>query len=144
MPRVNRSQLEPYGVFHVTSRGVGRMAIVDDEADGQLFLRFLRRSAGRFGWDVHAYCLMTNHFHLIVEGATGALSGGMQLLNWSFARRFNDRRGRAGHVFESRFRAAVIADDDYYERACAYVWNNPVAVGLVDAPDDWPWSGRLR
>jgi REP element-mobilizing transposase RayT len=142
--RVPRSHLPPAAIFHVTTRGVGRMAILREDIDGRSFTGFLVRSSSRFEWQVHAYCLMTNHFHLVVEAATERLSQGMQSLNWSFARRFNDRYDRTGHVFEGRFRTRLIEGDAYLERACTYVWNNPVAVGLAATPDDWPWSGRLE
>ena len=87
------------------------MAIMRDEIDGDAFVHLLRRAATRFGWALHAYCLMTNHFHLVVEGETDRLSAGMQALNWTFARRFNARYCRTGHVFEGRFRTRSVLDD---------------------------------
>lgn len=119
------------------------MAIMRDELDGDAFVHLLRRAATRFGWALHAYCLMTNHFHLVVEGETDRLSAGMQALNWTFARRFNARYCRTGHVFEGRFRTRSVLDDPALGRVCAYVWNNPVAVGLVATPDEWRWSGSI-
>jgi REP element-mobilizing transposase RayT len=119
------------------------MDIVRDDYDRTAFVRLMRGSAADFEWRLHAYCLMTNHFHFVVEAVTIQLSAGMQVLNWSLARRFNERYERFGHLFESRFRARLVERDEHLRNACEYVRNNPVAVGLVERADDWPWSGGL-
>jgi len=119
------------------------MDIVRDDYDRHAFIRLMRGCTADFEWRMHAYCLMTNHFHFVVEAVTTQLSAGMQVLNWSLARRFNERYDRVGHLFESRFRTRLVGSDLYLQNACEYVWNNPVAVGLVARPDDWPWSGGL-
>jgi putative transposase len=140
-----RSLLPPEGIYHVTTRGVSRMDIVRDDHDRARWCRFAEGIGERFLWACHAYCLMNNHFHLVVEAALDDLSRGMAQLNGRWARRFNERYDRTGHVFEARFEARVIADEDYYDAAVRYVLDNPVRAGLCARGADWPWSGgRLR
>lgn len=141
MPRPLRSTF-PYGVYHLTSRGVdGRVIFVDDD-DRSYFVHLLRRVTERYGWKLHVYCLMGNHFHLIVECGQPALSKGMERLNGLHASGFNARHGRVGHLFQRRFESRLIADDDYLEHACEYVLANPVRAGLCTRAAAWLWSGR--
>jgi len=139
MPRPLRSTF-PYGVYHLTSRGVDGRPIFMDDDDRLLFVQLLLRVAHRFGWMLHAYCLMGNHFHLIVECGQPALSKGMERLNGLHAAGFNARHGRVGHLFQHRYESRLIADDAYFEEACRYVYLNPVRVGLCTRPEVWPWS----
>jgi putative transposase len=143
MPRVLRSVL-PDGVFHVTARGVARSQIFRDEEDYELFRRQLLRVAAKFDWVLHAYCLMPNHYHLIVEAERPKLSRGMQRLNAGYASAFNERHGRVGHLFQGRFGSRVIDDHEHFERALAYVANNPVAAGLCGEEETWPWMDMAR
>lgn len=131
----------PGGYYHLTARGNnGRPIFLDDE-DRSTFVRLLGRIAVRFALDVHAWCLMTNHYHLVVATRTGEISPAMQYLNGEYARAFNERHGRTGHLFRARFRASEIAEDEHLERACLYVVLNPVRAGVVSRPQHWPWSG---
>ena len=143
MPRPQRL-LFPYGVWHLASRGVdGRVVFMDDD-DRRLFLIYLCRFVREFGWTLHVYCLMGNHFHLIVECGQPALSHGMERLNGAYATHFNARHRRVGHLFQRRFESWPIEDDAYLENAISYVRNNPVCAGLCSRADAWPWSGGLR
>ena len=94
-------------------------------------------------WHCHAYCLMNNHYHLLVECELAALSMGEHRLNGIYAQRFNRRHDRVGHLFQERFHAQVIRDDEHFANACEYVWNNPVRAGLCVEAREWPWSGRF-
>ena len=129
--------------YHVTSRGVARSDIFLDDEDRAAFVGLLRRIGRARGWTCHAYCLMNNHFHLLLATEIERLSSGMQLLKGRYARGFNDKYRRVGHLFQGRFDARVLRDDEHLGAACLYVWNNPVAVGLCDRVDEWPWSGRF-
>ncbi len=130
-----------YGFWHITSRGVDGRAIFMDDDDRLLFLALLVRTIERFGWRCHAYCLMGNHFHLVIECGQPALSDGMERLNGLYASSFNHRYGRAGHLFQRRFESKAIADERYLATVCDYVWANPVRVGLCAHRRDWRWGG---
>ena len=138
MPRVARRDL-PDGMFHVTGRGVAREAVFRDGIDYADFERQLLKVRDEFEWTLHAYCLLPNHYHLIVETSRSDLSSGMQRLNGRYAQRFNQRYDRVGHVFQNRFKSYVIDSEEHYERAVAYVLANPVEAGLCKRSEDWPW-----
>ena len=138
MPRVARSVL-PDGIFHVTARGNAREVIFRDGIDFADFERRLLEVRDRFAWTLHAYCLLPNHYHLIVGTSRLDLSTGMQRLNGRYAQRFNERYERVEHVFQNRFKSYVIESEEHFERALAYVGENPVEAGLCERSDDWPW-----
>jgi putative transposase len=141
VPRLPRYVLPPRGVYHVTSRGVARTAISRDDDDRRYFLVLLAREVRREGWDSRAFCLMPNHYHLIVHTTLGSLSRGLQRLNGELAMSFNERYKRWGHLFGDRFAAFTIRDDEHLASAIEYVLGNPVRAGLCRHPSDWPWSG---
>jgi putative transposase len=142
MPRIPREQL-PDGIYHVTQRGTGQIAIVHDDIDRLVFVRQLLDVVRRFGWLCYVYCLMDNHFHLVVETERLWLSGGMHRLDFLHAQRFNRRYERVGHLFQNRFGVRVVEDDDDLAAVCVYVLSNPVRAGLCERIEDWPWSGGL-
>jgi putative transposase len=141
MARLPRHLLPPAGVYHVTSRGVARSAISRDDDDRRYFLVLLAREVRREGWDCHVFCLMPNHYHLIVATTVESLSRGLHRLNGDLATAFNERHTRWGHLFGDRFAAFAIRDDEHLTNACEYVLNNPVRAGLCKHPRDWRWSG---
>ncbi len=128
-------------MFHVTSRGVAGSALFCDETDRVVFLVELTRTARAFLWTCHVYCLMTTHYHLLLETTRDGLSRGMQRLNGLYAQRFNARHGRRGHVFEQRFQAYAVEGQDHFAAASQYILDNPVKAGLCERFDQWPWSG---
>jgi len=142
MSRLPRNVLGD-GVFHVTARANDAGALFRDDVDRHRFVALLARTASVFRWTCHAYCLMTTHYHLLLETTQESLSGGMQRLNGVYAQGFNRRHSRKGHVFEERFSAYVIDTDEHFVAACQYVLQNPVRGGLCDRADDWSWSGGL-
>ena len=142
MPRMPRS-FEPGGYYHITARGNNGQDIVVDDDDCATFVVLASRMAARFRLDVHAWCLMTNHYHLIVEAKSGDVSAAFHYLNGRYARHFNERHGRTGHLFGGRFRATVLEDERHFESACAYVLLNPVRAGLVPTAEDWRWAGAV-
>jgi putative transposase len=141
MPRAPRCVLPPEGVYHVTARGVARQDIVRDDHDRLLFRRQLTLARRRHHWLVYAWCLMTNHYHLVVACDLERLSRGMHLVKFRHAQAFNARYDRVGHLFQGRFDARVIEGDEHFTTVCAYVFDNPVRVGLCDARTEWPWLG---
>jgi putative transposase len=139
MPRVIRSQL-PDGCFHVTTRGVDGTEIYVDVPDRLSFLSEFAMVATTHGWECHALCLMTNHYHFVIEAAVAALSAGMQRLNGEYAAAFNQKYGRTGHLFGGRFTTRVVDSDRYLVKVCLYVVNNPVRAGLCEHASEWRWS----
>ena len=143
MPRRPRSVLPRYGVFHVTVRGVARQNIVRDEVDRDDLVARVIDAEVRFGWLLHAYCVLDNHFHLVVECLLDRLSTGMHRLNGMYAQRFNNRHERCGHLFQERFATRLVGDDEYLTDVCAYVLDNAARAGLCAFGERWRWSGGL-
>jgi REP element-mobilizing transposase RayT len=139
MGRPHRVQIEN-GLYHVTIRGNRRGLVFLGEDDYLLFLRLLRRVVRRFGWEVHAYCLMPNHYHLLFTTPDPNLSAGMCLLNGHYARAFNDIHHLTGHVFERRFHAVLVKTEEHLIVLSAYIALNPVIARLVDRAEDYLWS----
>jgi len=129
------------GIFHVGARGAGRIPIFLDDDDRRLFLALFAHVVVRFDWRCYAFCLMGNHYHLIVDARREQLSAGMQVLNGVHAQTFNGRYRRWGHLFGERFWSQAIVTEEQLVSTCAYVVNNPVRAGLCAEPEDWPWSG---
>src|SRR5207245_8753234 len=118
VPRALRSEL-PDGCVHVGARGVGGSPIYRDDDDRLAFLAMLVLCVRLYGWTVHAYCLMTNHYHLILETTVPQLSAGMELLNGEHAAAFNQKYGRKGHLFGGRFHSWIIKDDQHLTNTIA-------------------------
>ena len=139
MGRLPRSAL-PGGTFHVYCRGVAGCPIFPDNADRSFFLTNLKLCERRHRWVCHAFTLLSTHYHLVLGTNLAELSAGLHRLNGRYAREFNKRHGRFGHVFAERFSARLIESEQYLYDACAYVVSNPVRAGLCDRVEDWPWS----
>jgi putative transposase len=144
MPRPLRIQYEG-ACYHVMSRGDRLEAIFADKRDRAEFLRTLGQTCAKTGWQVHAYCLMTNHFHLVVETPQPNLSLGMKWLLGTYTQRFNRRHRHWGHLFGGRYKAQLIDErsEEYLRVACDYVHLNPVRAGLVKKNqrlESFPWS----
>jgi putative transposase len=133
----------PGAVYHVTTRGNERKAIFQDEQDRETFLRTLHHVIDRYHWVCDAYCLMNNHYHLLVETPDGNLSKGMRQLNGVYTQLFNRRHRRIGHLFQGRYKAILIQKDSHLLEASRYVVLNPVRAGTVKRPDQWKWSSYL-
>ena len=141
MARPLRLEVED-GVYHLTARGNERRPIYRDSADCERFLEILGGTIERFGWRCLCYCLMTNHYHLLVRTPAPNLSRGMRDLNGLYAQAFNRRHGRVGHLFQGRFRAVLIERDEHLLAAVAYIVRNPVRAEICPRPDQWHWSSH--
>src|SRR5258706_8306926 len=130
----------PGAIYHVTSRGNARAPIFADDGDRELFLETLAHVVERFHWLCHAYCLMDNHYHLLIETPDPNLSKGMRQLNGLYTQRFDRRHGRVGHVFQGRFKAILVERDSYLLELCRYVVLNPVRAKMVKQPKQYQWS----
>ena len=127
-------------LYHVTSRGDRREAIFEDDEDRWAFLSTLAEVVGRFNWACHAYCLMTNHYHLVVETPDANLSKGMRQLNGVYTQASNRRHRRTGHLFQGRFKGILVDKESYLLELTRYVVLNPVRAGMVAQPGEWSWS----
>lgn len=130
------------GVFHVHSRGNRKEDIFRTDEDRREWLKLLRRVIKRHDWTVLAWCLMGNHYHLIVQTKAENLSHGMRMLNGCYAMGFNKRHGLTGHVFGGRFHSSLVQQDSYLLTALRYVARNPVKIGWAKAAHLWPWSSH--
>ena len=132
----------PGAAHHVMNRGADHQAIFRDNSDRRGFLNLWSRAVARFGIVVVSYCLMGNHFHLLVESPNAQLSRSLQFVMQMYTQRFNARHGRDGALFRGRFHSVLIDSDIYFERVGRYIELNPVAAGLVPAErlSDYEWS----
>jgi REP element-mobilizing transposase RayT len=145
MPRPPRIDVEG-ALHHVFDRGNRRQVICEDALDYQFFLWLIERAVRRYGWLVHAYCVMPNHYHLLIETPKGGLSRGMQLVNGRYAQAFNAGRSLDGHLFQGRFGSRLVESEAHAIWVNRYIPRNPVEAGLVTNPAAWAWSsyGALR
>ena len=127
-------------LYHITSRGDRREAIYEDDEDRESFLRVLAEVVERYHWVCHGFCLMTNHYHLVVETREGNLSQGMRHLNGVYTQASNRRHRRVGHLFQGRFKGILVDKDAYLLELSPYVVLNPVRARMVAAPEQWSWS----
>ncbi len=127
-------------VYHVTSRGNARKRIYKEDADRLKFLDILYEATRKYNWLCHAYCLMDNHYHLVIETPDGNLSKGMRQLNGLYTQTFNRRRSSVGHVFQGRYKAILIEKESHLLEVCRYVVLNPVRAKVVQEPGEWKWS----
>lgn len=127
-------------LWHVTSRGNEQKNIFHDDADRRRFLELLEEAVERYRWIIHSYTLMDNHDHLMIETPERTLSRGMQWLNGQYARYFNRRYKRRGHLFQGRFHSVLVEKQEHLLELSRYVVLNPVRAGMVERPEDWKWS----
>lgn len=127
-------------LYHVTARGNAQADIYEDDADREQFLTLLQHTVSRFGWYCHAYCLMDNHYHLLIETNSPTLSKGMKFLNGTYTQYYNRRHKRVGHVFQGRYKAILVQKDTYLLELARYIALNPVRSQMVRSAKDWPWS----
>jgi putative transposase len=130
----------PGALYHVTSRGNARAPIFFEDGDRRLLLHILSDVVARYRWVCHAYCLMTNHLHLLIETPEANLSRGMRQLNGLYTQRFNRAHERVGHILQGRFGAVLVERDPHLLELARYVVLNPVRAGLVAVAEAYPWS----
>jgi len=127
-------------VYHVMSRGIEGRRICADDVDRDMWLRILCRAAERFGWRVHAFSLLDNHFHLFLRTPEAGLAAGMRQLNGDYAGYFNRRHDRLGPLMQGRYKAVLVEGESHWLELSRYVHLNPVRAGLCARPEDWKWA----
>lgn len=130
----------PGALYHVTTRGDRRESIYHDDGDRAMWLDVLSQTCDRFDWVVQAYCMMSNHYHLMLQTPDANLGVGMRQLNGVYTQRSNKRHGRVGHVFQGRYKAILVDREAHLSELSRYVVLNPVRAGLVADAADWAWS----
>lgn len=139
MARQARGNL-PEGTYHITTRSAGPIAMFVDGTDRMDFLDRLAKAAAKFGWSCRAFCLMTTHYHLLLDVPANTLQAGMQRLNGGYAQEFNRQHRRSGHLHGDRYNAEPVETERHLLAAFRYVVRNPVVAGLCASPADWLWS----
>lgn len=130
----------PGAFYHVTSRGNERKAVFKSRRDREQFITYLESATERYGAVIHVYCLMDNHYHLLVETPLGNLSKIMQHLNSAYTLYFNTKRKRVGHLFQGRYKAILVNADEYAKELSRYIHLNPVRAGMEQTPNEYEWS----
>lgn len=130
----------PGALYHVTCRGNRRESIFRDRADRLAWLAEIELVCHRFHFVIHAFCLMSNHFHLLAETPEGNLGQGMRQLNSAYSQFYNRRHGLVGHVLQGRYKAVLVQKDSYLNELSRYIVLNPVRAGIATSPGDWEWS----
>ncbi len=130
----------PGAIYHVISRGNAAQPIYHDDNDRLTFLEILSSTVQRYRWLCHSYCLMGNHYHLLIETPAGNLSSGMRQLNGVYTRRFNTRHNKSGHLFQGRYKSILVERDTYLLELIRYISLNPVRSGIVTDPAQYRWS----
>jgi putative transposase len=143
MARPLRPQVEN-GIYHVFNRGNARQRIFEDDGDRAQFLAIFKRIKRLCGWSCLSYCLLVNHYHLVLLTRRANLARGMAQLNSGYAQAFNRRHDRVGHLFQGRYGSRLVQDDDHLLATLRYVALNPVESSLCAHPDHWPWGGHAE
>lgn len=125
---------------HITARGNRQEAIFYSDDDRATFLKILGKVITRYNWVCHAYCLMDNHYHLLIETPDGNLSAGMRQLNGVYTQTLNRTYSKGGHVFQGRFKSILVEKQAYLLELCRYIVLNPVRVNCCTTAEEWPWS----
>lgn len=130
----------PGALYHITARGNARADIFREDEDRVRFLDLLGKEVLQQRWRCAAYCLMNNHYHLLLETPEPNLGRGMRRLNGTYTQNFNQRHGRVGHLLQGRYKAILVDKDSYFLELCRYVVLNPVRGRMSVDPSDYPWS----
>jgi putative transposase len=129
-------------LYHVTSRGDRKTIIYRDDLDRAAWMSTLGLVCARYNFQVHSFCQMTNHYHVVLETVEGNLAQGMRQLNGLYSQYFNRRHELVGHLFQGRYKAVLVQRESYLLELARYVVLNPLRAGIVTSPDSWPWSSH--
>ena len=142
MPRIARGIADSF-VYHILSRGNGRQKVFHKDQDYEAFIHLMKEAKERYPIKLFAYCLMPNHFHMLLKPLHGKdLSRYMQWLMTSHVRRYHNHYGTTGHVWQGRFKSFIVQEDDHLLIVLRYVEGNPVRAGLTSTARDWVWSSH--
>jgi REP element-mobilizing transposase RayT len=127
-------------LYHITNRGNEKANIFKDENDKRVYLRLLKETIILHQWICYGYCLMNNHYHLLIETPKANISAGMKKINAEYTQYFNYKHKRIGHLFQGRYKATLVKKESHLLELCRYIVLNPVRAGLCQKPEDYVWS----
>ncbi len=130
----------PGACYHITSRGNERKAVFKSRLDHEKFLQYLESATQRYDALIHVYCMMDNHYHLLLETPSANLPQIMRHVNGAYTTYFNIKRKRSGHLFQGRYKAILVQIDEYAKELSRYIHLNPVRAGMVEKPEAYQWS----
>ncbi|MFH1991682.1 MAG: transposase, partial [Pseudomonadota bacterium] len=130
----------PGAFYHVTSRGNERKAVFKSKRDREKFFEYLGTATRRYDALIHSFCLMDNHYHLLIETPSGNLPQIMHHINGAYTTYFNMKRARSGHLFQGRYKAVLVDIDEYAKELSRYIHLNPVRAKMVEVPEAYDWS----
>jgi putative transposase len=130
----------PGALYHITARGNAKQNIFLNKDDFDDFLTILCKATKRYHLILHGYCLLHNHYHLLLETPEGNLSQGIRQLNGTYTQHFNKKYQRVGHLLQGRFKSILVEKENYLLELSRYISLNPIRANLVEDPKDWPWS----
>ena len=133
----------PGAFYHITSRGNEQKSVFISKRDREKFLEYLESASERYNAIIHVYCLMDNHYHLLLETPSGNLPQIMRHINGAYTTYFNVKHDRAGHLFQGRYKAILVEKDEYAKELSRYIHLNPVRAGIVELPEEYEWSSYL-
>ena len=130
----------PDAMYHIMSRGIGRMTIFHNEKDWFKFMQFMERVIEKYNWICHAYCLMGTHYHILLETPDANMVVGMKYLNQLYSQFYNWKYQRVGPVLQGRYKAWLVEKEEKFLENSRYIVNNPTEAKMVEHPSQWPWS----
>lgn len=130
----------PGAIYHLMERGIRRLEIFKEEMDYEIFLIILKKVTEEYEAKVHAYCLMTNHVHLLIETSNYEIGKIMQKIAGDYAKTYNQKYGYRGHLFEDRYKSCLVKEDAYFLQTSRYIHLNPVKAKMAAHPEDYKWS----
>ena len=139
MARKNRKWF-PGAIYHIMARGTYRQNIFKDDEDFKVFLLLMQDAKTKYGFKLHAYCLMTNHYHLLLETEQTEIWKIMKRINQIYAAYYNEKYRLTGHLFQGRYKSCLVENDSYFLQTSRYIHLNPVKAKMVPRAEAYPWS----
>ena len=130
----------PGAMYHIISRGIGKMTIFHNNKDWKKFIHFMERVIKKYNWTCHAFCLMSTHYHISLETPDANMVPGMKQLNQFYSQFYNWKYQRVGPVLQGRYKAWLVDREEKFLDNCRYIVNNAVDAKMVQHPSEWPWS----
>ncbi|SDL00098.1 transposase [Natronincola ferrireducens] len=139
MTRIAREKSQT-GIYHIMLRGIDKRNIFINDSDYEKFIEYIKKAKEKIEFTVYAYCLMTNHVHLLLKTESEEIGDVIRRITVGYAQYHNIKNGRTGHLFENRFKSEPVDTDDYFLIVLPYIHQNPIKAGMVERIEDYKWS----